>query len=67
MADDETMLKDIMSISIISLKPESTLKEASAMFTRYSFRAIPVTDDSDKIDGVVLYRDATNLTHHFLE
>jgi magnesium transporter len=67
MADDETTLKDIMSTSIISLKPESTLKEASAMFTRYSFRAIPVTDDNNKIDGVVLYRDAMNLTHHFLE
>jgi CBS domain-containing protein/sporulation protein YlmC with PRC-barrel domain len=67
MADDETMLRDIMPTNIISLKPESTLKEASAMFTRYSFRAIPVTDDNDKIDGVVLYRDVMNLTHHFLE
>jgi magnesium transporter len=66
-ADDETTLKDIMSTSIISLKPESTLKEAAGVFTRYSFRAIPVTDENNKIDGIVLYRDAMNLTHHFLE
>jgi CBS domain-containing protein len=67
MADDDILLKDIMVTGIISLKPESTLKEASTMFTRYSFRAIPVTDENDKIDGVVKYRDVMNLTHHFLE
>jgi CBS domain-containing protein len=67
MADDNVLLKDIMATSIISLKPESTLKEASTMFTRYSFRAIPVTDENSKIDGVVKYRDVMNLTHHFLE
>jgi magnesium transporter len=67
MADDDILLKDVMVTGIISLNPESTLKEASAMFTRYSFRAIPVTDENDKIDGVVLYRDVMNLTHHFLE
>ncbi len=67
LADDEALLKDIMVTGIISLKPESTLKEASAMFARYSFRAIPVTDENNKINGVVLYRDVMNLTHHFLE
>lgn len=67
MADNEALLKDIMVTGIISLKAESTLKEASTMFARYSFRAIPITDDNNKIDGVVLYRDVMNLTHHFLE
>ncbi len=67
MAKDEALLSDIMVTNIISLKHESTLKEASTMFARYSFRAIPVTDANNKIDGVVLYRDVMNLTHHFLE
>jgi magnesium transporter len=67
LADDEALLKDIMITVIIRLKLESTLKEASTMFARYSFRAIPVTDENNKIDGVVLYRDVMNLTHHFLE
>ncbi len=67
MAADEALLSDIMVTNIISLKHESTLKEASTMFARYSFRAIPVTDANNKIDGVVLYRDVMNLTHHFLE
>lgn len=66
-ASDGALLKDIMVKSIISLKTESTLKEASAMFARYSFRAIPVICENNKIGGVVLYRDVMNLTHHFLE
>ncbi len=46
---------------------DSTLKEASAEFERYSFRALPVTDDDDRLVGVIKYRDVMNLTHHFLE
>jgi magnesium transporter len=66
-ASDGALLKEIMVKSIISLKTGSTLKEASAMFARYSFRAIPVICENNKIGGVVLYRDVMNLTHHFLE
>ncbi len=66
LAEDAAILKDIMATGIIRLKPESTLREASIMFARYSFRAIPVTDDNNIILGVVLYRDVMNLTHHFL-
>jgi magnesium transporter len=67
LADDGAVLKDVMVTNIIMLTPKSTLKEASTMFARYSFRAIPVTDDNNVIEGVVLYRDVINLTHHFLE
>ena len=66
-ADDAALLKDIMIKEVIALKPDSTLKEASAMFARYSFRAIPVVDKSEKLVGVIPYRDVMNLTHHFLE
>ncbi len=66
-ADDRAALSDIMVTTPISLTPESTLKEASALFARYDFRAIPVTDGEDRILGVVPYRDVMNLTHHFVE
>ncbi|MDD5680744.1 MAG: CBS domain-containing protein, partial [Candidatus Omnitrophica bacterium] len=65
-AEDEALLKDIMTTEIISLKPESTLKEASVMFARYGFRALPVTDGSGKMLGVVPYRDVMNLKHLFI-
>jgi magnesium transporter len=67
MADDNTLLKDIMNDQLLFLKPESTLKEASAMFTRYHFLALPVLDEGKKILGVVLYRDVMNLKHRFVE
>ncbi|MDD4652219.1 MAG: CBS domain-containing protein [Methanothrix sp.] len=66
-SDDRALLKDIMVKSVITLKEENTLGEASAMFSRYDFRALPITDRDDKMVGVVRYRDVTQLTHHFLE
>ena len=45
-ADDNTQLKDIMDTRLTTLKPQSTLREASAMFSRYGYRALPITDDN---------------------
>ena len=66
-ADDRALLKDIMVENVISLHKDSTLKEASQSFARYDFRAIPVTDDKNRLVGVIPYRDVMNLTHHFVE
>ncbi|WP_321506239.1 magnesium transporter MgtE N-terminal domain-containing protein [uncultured Methanoregula sp.] len=66
-ADDQALLKDIMIENVISLSTESTLKEASQVFARYDFRALPVIDDKNHLAGVIPYRDVMNLTHHFVE
>ena len=66
-ADDRALLKDIMVENVISLNTESTLKEASQSFARYDFRALPVTDEKNRLIGVIPYRDVMNLTHHFVE
>jgi magnesium transporter len=66
-ADDRALLKDIMVENVISLNTESTLKEASQNFARYDFRALPVTDEKNRLIGVIPYRDVMNLTHHFVE
>ncbi|MDA8086137.1 MAG: CBS domain-containing protein [Nitrospiraceae bacterium] len=55
-----------MTANVISLNPENTLLEASEMFSRYSFRAIPITGENDVILGVVPYRDIMNLKHRFV-
>ncbi|MGD0663598.1 MAG: CBS domain-containing protein [Syntrophorhabdales bacterium] len=65
-ADPDLSMEDIMTTTVISLNPEDTLREASELFSRYSFRAIPVTDDQDKILGVIPYRDIMNLKHRFV-
>jgi len=66
LANDEDLLKDIMTESVVSLKPHHTLKKASELFRRYGFRAIPVIDDDGRILGAVMYRDILNLKHRFL-
>lgn len=66
-ASDDALMKDVMVDVVASLSPTSTLREASEMFKRYGFRAIPVVDRAGKILGAVPYRDMMNLKHRFLE
>jgi len=66
LAEDETLLKDVMVENVITLSPDSTLRQAAEVFTRYGFRGLPITAEDDKILGVVLYRDIVELKHHFV-
>jgi Mg/Co/Ni transporter MgtE len=66
-ADPKAKLNEIMIRNIIHLKHESTLKDASLVFSRYNFRAIPVIDSDHKLIGVVHFRDVMNLKHIFFE
>lgn len=63
----EARLDDIMTTSVISLNSNDTLTEASEMFSRYSFRAIPVVDNEDLLLGAVSYRDVMELKHRFVD
>lgn len=65
-ARPEDHLENIMITHVISLNPENTLVEASEMFSRYSFRAIPIIDENDIILGIIPYRDIMNLKHRFI-
>jgi CBS domain-containing protein/sporulation protein YlmC with PRC-barrel domain len=60
-AKPEDLLGNIMNKRVKTLGATSTLYEASEMFKHYGFRAIPLTDDSNKILGVVTYKDVMNL------
>jgi magnesium transporter len=65
-ANPDDRIGDLMTPNVISMNPESTLIEASELFSRYSFRAIPITDENDKILGVIPYRDIMDLKHRFV-
>jgi CBS domain-containing protein/sporulation protein YlmC with PRC-barrel domain len=56
-AEPEQTLGDIMTDSLITLNPDDTLHDAVDMFFRYSFRAIPITDEDDYLLGVVSFHD----------
>ncbi|MGA2170646.1 MAG: CBS domain-containing protein [Terracidiphilus sp.] len=67
MADLTSKLSELMVENVISLKCDSTMKEAASAFLRYGFRALPVVDGNDILQGVVPYRDVMNLKHRMLE
>lgn len=66
-ADERPGLQAVMVDNVITLDPGSTLREAAQMFARCNFRAIPVTDDDEKMLGVLMYRDVMGLKHRFVE
>ena len=67
MAEDDVLLGNLMVEHVISLNPQSTMKQAADAFIRYGFRALPVTDPNEIILGVVPYRDVVNLKHRILD
>lgn len=67
MAEDDVLLGNLRVENVISLNPQSTMKQAADAFIRYGFRALPVTDENDIILGVVPYRDVMNLKHRMLD
>ena len=66
LAAPEEPLDAVMVTNVIHLDPKTTVLEASEIFARYGFRALPVTDGADAILGVIPYRDIMNLKHRFV-
>ena len=66
-ADNKALLQDVMNRNVITLKKESSIGEATKMFSIYGFRSLPVIDKDNKIVGIVSQRDIMKLTLHFLE
>ncbi|TLU83626.1 MAG: magnesium transporter [Chlorobium sp.] len=56
-AEPEQTLGEIMTDNLITLSANETLQDGFNMFERYSFRAIPIIDESDQLLGVVSYHD----------
>jgi Mg/Co/Ni transporter MgtE len=65
-ADPSERLADQMTTNLVTLSPDSTIKDASKLFSRYSFRAIPLVDENETILGVIPYRDVIELKHRYL-
>ena len=50
-AEPTEKLEDIMVTNIVSLDENATVAEASKLFARYSFRAIPIVGEGDSHEG----------------
>jgi magnesium transporter len=67
LAEEQSLLRDIMTTSVVSLPPESTLRDASEFFGRYLFRVLPVINEHGRILGILPYRDVVALRHRFVK
>jgi len=56
-AEPNQSIGEIMTENVINLSPDETLSDAVDMFVRYGYRALPVTDDQNKLMAVVSFRD----------
>lgn len=50
-------LGDIMTEHVIALPKDATLREAAMLFDRYNFRALPITDENERLLGALSSRD----------
>jgi len=50
-------LEELMSKEIITLTEHSIVKEAVDIFSRYNFQALPVVDDANNLEGIIITRD----------
>jgi sporulation protein YlmC with PRC-barrel domain len=57
-ADPTSKLEEIMTKSVVTVKPTTMRGEVEALFRKYHFRAIPIVDKSEKIVGVIREKDA---------
>lgn len=60
-AEPGQTLGDIMTQHVITLPKDGTLRDAATLFERYNFRALPITDESDRLLGAVSSRDIRSL------
>ncbi len=65
-ANPTDRLDEIMVTNIVSLEEDATLADASKLFERYSFRAIPILGEGEVMKGAIPYRDIMQLEHRFV-
>ncbi|WP_462421016.1 CBS and ACT domain-containing protein [Salinicoccus sp. Marseille-QA3877] len=51
------LVERIMTSPVRTLSPENTIEEALNMMSRYSFRHVPLTNEDEKLVGIVSDRD----------
>lgn len=57
----ETALIDIMTKTVVSVRPETDQEEAAKIVARYNFLAIPVVDMDDSMLGIVTVDDVVDV------
>lgn len=61
LADPSQRLGEIMERQIISVRPETGLREVTETFTKYNLMAVPVVDEGGELRGIITVDDVLNL------
>ncbi|NJD68004.1 MAG: magnesium transporter MgtE [Candidatus Methylomirabilota bacterium] len=61
LAEPGQRLEDIMVRQVISVRPESELREVAETFTKYNLLAVPVVDEGGELRGIITVDDVLNL------
>lgn len=56
-----TLIKDLMVTNIISVNTHEDQEEATKMFDKYDFFALPVVDNENRLVGIITVDDAINV------
>ena len=60
-AEDDTLIKDLMETEIISVNTHADQEEVAQLFTKYDLLAIPVLDAENLMVGIVTVDDAMDV------
>ncbi len=60
-ADEDDKISDIMETNIISVTTHEDKEVVANMFQKYDFLAIPVTDNDERLVGIVTFDDAMDV------
>lgn len=60
-ADQNSILKDIMETHVISVNTHEDQEEVARQFSKYDFLALPVLDKENRLVGIVTFDDAMDV------
>lgn len=55
--ENELRVRDLMSTELITMDPDETLRDLAKLFEWKAIRHVPITDDSERLVGLVTHRD----------
>ena len=61
LADEDDKIADIMETNIISVTTHEDREVVANLFRKYEFLALPVTDDDEKLVGIVTFDDVLDV------
>lgn len=61
LADEDDKIADIMETNIISVTTHEDREVVANMFQKYDFLALPVTDDDERLVGIVTFDDVMDV------